>query len=564
MSRKQRIISSVEKLAPKQPSQRTDTTLGVVLRGLLLWALIAAPCSLTQAQTFKTLFDFASDPTGPTNPEPLGLLVQGRDGNIYGTSQSGGTNGKGVVFQVTPDGTLRVIYNFAFDASPGFAPTGGLTLGTDGNFYGTTSSATALNYGSVFKITSSGHLTVLYKFLSNGDAAAPVQGRDGNWYGTTSGGVLHPTVYRLTPSGHIKTIYTFTYSVGADPQALILGTDGNFYGNAEVGGANGYGSVFRITPAGKLTVLHNFDSTQGANPTGPLVQGYDGNFYGTAKAGGAFTYGVIYRITPSGEFTDLHDFSGTFGDSDGVRPYAGLTLAPDGFLYGATANGGTKGKGTLFKIDSSGSYTKLYDLTNSDIGWEPEVTLLQNTNGIFYGDTYTSIPPQDGIFYSFDAGNQGRFASLVPAFGKVGKSVGILGQGLTGTAAVSFNGVPASFTISSDTFLTAAVPAGATTGFVTVSTPAAVVTSNRKFQVIPDILSFDPSSGTIGTSVIITGASLAQTRKVIFGGVQATAFSVDSDSQVTATVPSGAVTGKIVIATPGGTATSPSNFTVLP
>jgi uncharacterized repeat protein (TIGR03803 family) len=283
------------------------------------------------------------------------------------------------------------------------------------------------------------------------------------------------------------------------------------------------------------------------------------------KWGGAFSYGVIYRITPTGEFTDLYDFSGSFGGSDGVKPYAGLTLAPDGVFYGVTGQGGAEARGTLFKIAPSGNYTQLYDFANDPApGTSPQVTLLQNTNGIFYGDTETGSNAQSGVFYSFDAGNQGRFVSTVPPFGKVGKSVGILGQGLTGTTAVSFNGLPASFTVSSDTFLTATLPAGATTGFVTVTTPAGVLTSTRKFQVTPGILSFDPTSGTFGTSVIVTGTSLKQTKKVTFGGVKATEFSVDSDSQVTATVPTGAVTGKIVITTPGGTAASPGVFTVLP
>jgi large repetitive protein len=148
--------------------------------------------------------------------------------------------------------------------------------------------------------------------------------------------------------------------------------------------------------------------------------------------------------------------------------------------------------------------------------------------------------------------------------GKVGKTIGILGQGFTGSTKVSFNGTSAAFTVSSDTFLTATVPAGATTGFITVVTPGTTLKSNRKFLVTPSILSFTPPSGQVGTQVVITGTSFTGASGVLFGGVKATVFSVDSDTQITATVPTGAKTGKIQVKTAGGTATSATSFTVLP
>jgi len=148
--------------------------------------------------------------------------------------------------------------------------------------------------------------------------------------------------------------------------------------------------------------------------------------------------------------------------------------------------------------------------------------------------------------------------------GKVGKTVEMIGQGFTGTTSVSFNGTAATFTVSSDTYLTAVVPAGAKTGTVTVVTPGAILKSNRRFLVTPAILSFSPPSGQVGTPVTITGTSFTGATKVTFGGVKATAFTVDTDSQITATVPTGAVTGKIQVTTAGGTATSATTFTVLP
>ncbi len=152
---------------------------------------------------------------------------------------------------------------------------------------------------------------------------------------------------------------------------------------------------------------------------------------------------------------------------------------------------------------------------------------------------------------------------MVAWYGKVGQTIGILGQGLTGTTAVSFNGTPAiSFTVVSDTYPTAVVPSGTTPGLLTVTTPAGVQTSNRAFRVLPAIVSFSPPNGSVGTQVKITGTSFTGATKVTFGGVKATTFSVDTDTHITATVPIGAKTGPITVTTPDGSATSSTDFTV--
>jgi hypothetical protein len=166
------------------------------------------------------------------------------------------------------------------------------------------------------------------------------------------------------------------------------------------------------------------------------------------------------------------------------------------------------------------------------------------------------------VFYSLDVGFK-PLVDLVTWTGKVGKTVEILGQGFTGTTAVSFNGVKAAFNNVSDTYMTATVPAGALTGIVTVTTFTNTLQSNRLFLVTPQIKSFSPTSGIVGSTVTITGLSLTQTTKVTIGG-KAASFTVNSDTQVTATVPAGAKTGKITITTPGGIATSPGTFSVVP
>ena len=378
------------------------------------------------------------------------------------------------------------------------------------------------------------------------------------------------TIYKITPSGKFTLLYQLHNPDGALPLApLILGTDGNFYGTTQYGTSCNCGTVFRITPAGKFKVLYSFDITHGSSPTSPLVQGTDGDFYGTTTGGGDSGSGVVFKITATGKLTVLHNMNGT---SDGAQPYGGLAQASDGNFYGTNTYGGNSncsgGCGTFFRITSKGAYSVLYHFDGTT-GATPQITPFQHTAGVVYGDTNAGgtgnvnpcSPGQCGVFYGWNA-NLRAFVSLLPYSGKVGKTVEFLGQGFKGTSAVSFGGTAAKFQIVTDTYLTATVPAGALTGSATVKTSSGTFASNRVFRVTPQILSFNPTSGTVGTSVTITGVSLKQTTKVAFGGVVATTFTVNSDKQVTATVPTGAQTGHITITTPGGVAVSKGIFTV--
>jgi uncharacterized repeat protein (TIGR03803 family) len=260
---------------------------------------------------------------------------------------------------------------------------------------------------------------------------------------------------------------------------------------------------------GTVTLLHNF--TSGERPVGGLVQATDGNFYGTTEGNYPFTgdCGTIFRITPAGAFTTLYTFNGLSG-------------------------------------------------------CHPQVTLIQHTNGLLYGDTASGglfSGTEGGVFFSFDLGLQ-PFVRTLPEASRAGQTVGIFGQGFTGTTGVSFNGTPAQFTVVADTYLTAPVPSGATTGLVSVTTPSGVLTSNRSFQVRPQVTGFSPVGGPAGTSVVITGVSLGQTTRVTFGSTQAISFTQNSNTQVTAVVPSGAATGKIGVTTTGAPSYSQNSFTV--
>jgi hypothetical protein len=187
--------------------------------------------------------------------------------------------------------------------------------------------------------------------------------------------------------------------------------------------------------------------------------------------------------------------------------------------------------------------------------------MVQHTDGKFYGNT-SGNSIGGSVFYSLDMG-LGPFASLVIWEGRTDSTVEILGQGFTGTSGVSFAGAPATtFTVVSDTYMTAKVPTAAATGSVSVVTPHGTLTSNHIFLVLPTVTSISPTSGHVASKVIIKGTGFTGALKVVFGRGKSATFTVDSAIQITATVPAGAVTGKIVVTTPGGTAASPVSFTV--
>jgi len=531
------------------------------------------------AQTFTTLHAFNQT----DGSEPEAGLVQATDGNLYGTTYRGGAGSfgfSGTVFNITLGGTLSTLYNFCnlSQCGDGANPYAGVVQGTDGNFYGTTSEG-GTSYGVVFKVTPGGTFTTLHSFADT-DGANPqaglVLGSDGNFYGTTPFSQASSacplgcgTVFKVTPGGTLTTLHSFAGTDGSGPLArMIQGTDGNFYGTTYGGGVSHNGTVFKITPGGVLTTLHSFAGTDGANPYAGLVQATNGSFYGTTLAGGIGN-GTLFKITPGGTLTTLYIFcSQGSGCPDGENPRGDLIQATDGNLYGTTTGaGGSSNGGTAFKITLGGTLTTLYTFcsqggTKCTDGLSPVAGLVQASNGTFYGTTNAGGSGL-GTVFSLSVG-LGPFVETQPTSGRVGKTIEILGQGFTGTTSVLFNGTAATFHVLSDTYLTATVPVGAKTGFVTLVTPGGTPKSNKTFRVTPQITSFNPPGGPVGTPVTITGVSLTQATRVSFGGVKATTFTVNSDTQVTATVPTGAVTGKITIATAGGTATSAASFTVTP
>ncbi|MGO9095481.1 MAG: choice-of-anchor tandem repeat GloVer-containing protein [Bryobacteraceae bacterium] len=353
--------------------------------------LCAATAIALPAQTFTTLVSF----NGANGAAPSGApLVQGADGNLYGTTSGGGVNGNGTIFKITPGGTLTTLYSFT-GATDGSAP-GALLQATDGNFYGTTSGGGANKNGTIFKITPGGTLATLYSFTGATDGSAPgalLQAIDGNFYGTTSGlgefrefVGIEPTIFKITSVGVLTTLYRSDATDGSAPGALVQATDGNLYGTTS--GVNIDGTIFKITPGGMLTTLYSF-CRQGSIPycpdgdgPGPLVQATDGNFYGTTLFGGAPNAGTIFSVTPKGTLTTLYSFT---GGSDGLGPGA-LLQAADGSFYGTTSGGaGLYPYGTIFKFPPGGPATTLQSFDIAD-GDEPGA-LVQAADGSFYGTT---------------------------------------------------------------------------------------------------------------------------------------------------------------------------------
>jgi uncharacterized repeat protein (TIGR03803 family) len=318
---------------------------------------------ITASGTLTTLHSFS----GSDGSYPQAGLVQGSDGNFYGTTYGGGSAGDGTIFRITSDGTLTTLYSFVESVSGvGQWPTAGLVQGSDGNFYGTTGwGGNAIagqpdGAGTVFKITPGGTLTTLYSFSgTDGDFpnAGLVQGSDGSFYGTTNegGSANDGTVYKITPRGALTTLYSFSGTDGEYPSfgSLVLASDGSLYGTTRGAQCCGTGSfvgatVFKITASGMLTTLYSFSSTNDVIPGG-LAQGKDGNFYGTTYQGGAYSDGTAFKITTDGTLTTLVSFNGT----DGTNPDSSLVLAGDGNFYGTSRYGGTSKEGTVYVLCQS-------------------------------------------------------------------------------------------------------------------------------------------------------------------------------------------------------------------
>ncbi|HXJ93875.1 MAG TPA: choice-of-anchor tandem repeat GloVer-containing protein [Terriglobia bacterium] len=485
------------------------TTYAVLLLG-------AVTALASRAQTFSTLYDLCSLSNCADGFSPYAGLVQASDGNLYGVATRGGADDGGTAFKITLGGTLTTIFNFCYQTHCAAHSTqAALVQATNGEFYGTSPDGGAYGEGSVFEITPAGKLTTLYSFcaqsgcLDGGNPeSALVQGNEGNLYGTAIDGGAngYGTIFRIAPSGTLTTLYSFCSEAGCPDGVtpwggLAQGTDGNFYGTTLNGGDNGYGTVFKVTPSGTLTTLHEFCSQincpDGANPRGTMVQGVDGNFYGTTFYGGATGYGTVFSITRTGTLTTLYSFCSQSGCADGAEPYAGLVQGTDGNFYGTTWQGGIGncaevGCGTIFKTTPSGMLTTLYAFCSQKSCPDGDLPEAALTQ-----DT-------DGNFYGTTANG--------------------------GTATVCPGGCGTIFRLSAG---------------------------------LGPFVRTQPGGGKVGAGVKILGTNLTGATSVTFNGTPAT-FTVEASSVIKATVPAGATSGTVEVVTPSGTLSSNVPFRVAP
>ncbi len=375
-----------------------------VLLVLLLVALLGATSS---AQTLTTLYNLQ----GGSNDGnwPCGGVVGDGNGNLYGSTQFGGPQNAGVVFELNNNNVETVLH--IFEGTDGQNPCSALLRLSNGDLYGTTIAGGLGEYGTVFKIRN-GALVASYDFQGGLDGQNPFAGLmlnvDGNLYGTTVGGGLGAcgggcgTVFKFDNTGHKTVIHSFIGKDGGNPGAMLIhDARGNIYGTTATGGANqfcpqqgGCGTVFKIDPSGTLTVLYSFTGgTDGWDvQSGPVLDS-KGNLYGTTVGGGTFSLGTIYEITAEGSEKVLYSFAGA---PDGADP--GQISLRGNALYGTTYTGGdancstfTGGCGTIFRASLSEGEQVLYRFGGVSDGALPTGPVTFDTAGNLYGTTQEGV-----------------------------------------------------------------------------------------------------------------------------------------------------------------------------
>ncbi len=353
--------------------------------------------------TLTTLHSF----TSTDGDSASAAMVQGSDGNLYGTTYYGGTSYRGTVFKITTNGTLTSLYSFT-NGTDGEYPRAGLVQGSDGNLYGTTeygggTNLTGYTYGTIFKISTNGELTTLYTFTNGTDGEIPhaglVQGNDGYFYGVTEdGGTGHGgTIFKINTNGVLTTLHSFLFSLGTDGAvpggALVQATDGNLYGTTSQDGANGLGTVFKITTSGELTTLYSFGTVtdaigaplDGLRPFGALMQASDGKLYGTTSEGGLYGYdasdgfgfGTVFQISTNGVLTTLYslgDYTNTFVLPATIQgPGSALVQGSDGKIYGTDGWFGKNRGGFIYQLTIAPEF-QIANLTNNALNlvWSTE------------------------------------------------------------------------------------------------------------------------------------------------------------------------------------------------
>lgn len=480
--------------------QTTSTLkLTLALAAMLVSAII--PDQSVQAQTVTTLHSFDN----ADGANPAAGLIQATDGNLYGTTYQGGANDQGTVFKVTPAGTLTPLYSFCSQVNgagycaDGANPQEGLVQATNGNFYGTTYLGGASNNGTIFQITPDGTLTTLYSFCA------------------------------LCTGGELE------YPEGG----LMQASNGDIYGTtAHFAPHDSYGTIFKMTLGGNPTTLHTFHNSY---PPGTLLQAVDGALYGTTIGFSTGRPGTVFRISLGGKVTTIYDFCSQSLCSDGYWPVAALIQATNGDLYGTTQLGGLypDGTGTVFQVTTSGALTTLYDFCylggSCPNGEAPEKALIQATDGNLYGTTYSG-------------GNGGTIFQVIP-----GGTLTTLYSFCAQANCADGEGPDAGLVQATNGMLYGTTYLGGANGYGSIFSLSIG---------LGPFVALQPSMGKVGVRVTILGTELTGATSVMFNGTAAK-FTAISASEITATVPKGATTGKVTVTTSGGVLSSNLAFTVV-
>ena len=542
--------------------RRAMARLGLGLPGLALAA--AGLSQASAAPLFPPLNTLANFAAGNSGAFELSALAEGSDGNFYGVSAFGGAGGYGYVYKVIRR-TGRIIHLHDFSYTDGATPRGKLVQGTDGDFYGTTEAggANMSDYcyagqlyqkgrcGVAFKVSSGGSFTKLHDFYTAADSylADPsngmIQASDGNFYGIAMVDFprVNAAVFRMTADGTTIPIYQIPSDL-LSYSGLIQGVDGYLYGTTGGdGAAYGSGMFFRISLAGAFQSLHVFSGSDGATPSGTLMQGKDGAFYGTTQYGGITTghciyggCGVIYKMTTDGTETVLYRFTGSALDGEWPQ-YSGLVQTHDGSLYGTTGGNpygdagatycyigkiASSGCGTIYRITTAGQFQQLHSLSYGDsaLGIWPLASMILASDGNLYGPTIAGGGWGAGTIYRLQLNPLTPVVAITgtsPASGPPGTSVTINGVGFTGTTQVTFPtgaATPINFSVISDTQIGIVVPGNGVTGAIGISAPRGTTFSPTLFTVTT--AGAMPAAPVVGVGLRATAGEkpLALSRKV--------------------------------------------------
>jgi uncharacterized repeat protein (TIGR03803 family) len=451
---------------------------------------VATNGNLTTLYTFYPIPNAVSDPAGPNGGEPVSALVKGPDGNLYGATAEGGYgSGNGTIFRMAPNGTLTNLAYLSTATNEigtiNFVPlssVNGLLLGPDNHFYGTSPAGGGNGCGTIFRFSTNGTFTLLYSFTAtisstNADGISPeaglTLGSDGKFYGTTKNGGVYGqgTIFQYTTNRNFNTLYSFNgTSEGAYIHtALTLGPDGYLYGTSDypypaIDNNGQYGSIFKISTNGVFTSLYDF--TYGNAPNA-LTLGPDGNFYGTTAGNasignGVGPGGIVYRFTTNGVFTMLYNFTNELAVfSFGNTPEAPLVVGTNGVLYGTTSYGGYDGflsGGSIFSLTTNGIVTYVSYFQPLVDGQLPEAPLTVGPDGNLYGVNSASGVDGGGSIYKLVLNSDTGSPSVVTTTPTTGQLWSNSTMTVTGTATdsvavagvyYSLNGT--SFTLASST-----------------------------------------------------------------------------------------------------------------